>query len=521
MIPERLTIGTVVLVVLVGLLPIGGLAAVSTNGGTGGSTAANGTTAPTGQQLATVVEITDDEVRTEVETEAFEAELERENESATADALADRAEQLRERAGTIADRKENVSTAFEAGDLTVVAFAQRLSVLNARAENVLESFEDLEENAEDVPDEELQRAGYDRNATQDARERLSGLTGSGVNALAKHYTGKSDGNFELESEAGALSIEVESEDGERSREFERERPGSGSITINESDARRAALEELSDVSGGQWMVTETELEEDEGYYEFEVTLTSPAQTGEATVSVDGQTGSVFELEEEIEAPENADDDEGSDDDRADEESQADRNGRLDIEISNGTAGPGETVSLLVTENGTPVEGATVRIDYQDVGTTDDAGRITVTFPQKSDVAIDASVGDREGERTIEFESEPDEAAGELDVEIVEGSADPGQNVTVGVTANGEPVAGAQVDVESEAAGTTDNEGRIVVTLPDEEEVDIDADTSDRSGRLTITLSDGDSTDDGGTSDDSSDDDSNDDDSTDDDSTDDN
>lgn len=159
-----------------------------------------------------------------------------------------------------------------------------------------------------------------------------------------------------------------------------------------------------------------------------------------------------------------------------------------IEIVDGVPAPGETVTLRVTDENGPVADARVRIDYQVVGTTDGDGRITVTFPPKVDVAIDVSKGDFEVERKIEFSTTPTGGSDDLDIGIEPSDPGPGDTVTVTVTAAGEPIAGATVEVGGEEAGTTDADGQLEVTLPTgQDEVEIDADTSDRSGEITVTL----------------------------------
>lgn len=165
-------------------------------------------------------------------------------------------------------------------------------------------------------------------------------------------------------------------------------------------------------------------------------------------------------------------------------------GPLAIEITDGTAAPGETVTLQVTAGEDPVENATVRVDYRTVGTTNETGHLTVTLPHEGDdVAIDAEKGDREGERSIEFTSGGQTSADELSIAVVEGTPGPGATITVEVTADGDPVAGAEVEVAGETAGTTDADGRLTVTLPETEEnaVEIRADSGDLSGERTITF----------------------------------
>lgn len=164
-------------------------------------------------------------------------------------------------------------------------------------------------------------------------------------------------------------------------------------------------------------------------------------------------------------------------------------GALAIEIAEGTVDPGETVTLQVTNDSDPVEDATVRIDYQEVGTTDTDGRLTVTLPREPDVAMDVEKGEREGEREFEFDITPSEGE-TLGIEVVEGSIEPGETVTVAVSADGGPIAGATIEVNGDQVGTTDSDGRIELTVPENTDgVTIEADTSDRSSELTVSFED--------------------------------
>lgn len=170
-----------------------------------------------------------------------------------------------------------------------------------------------------------------------------------------------------------------------------------------------------------------------------------------------------------------------------------REGTLRIAVQEGSPGPGETVSLRITDDEQPVENASVRVDYQEVGTTDTDGTIDVTLPPKDDVAVDAAAGDREGELDLAFDGGDGEVNADdegLGVAVVEGSPAPGATVTLRVTADGTPVAGARVEVGGEDAGTTDGDGRLEIVLPDDDEVEVDVDTSDRSGELDLSLADG-------------------------------
>lgn len=163
---------------------------------------------------------------------------------------------------------------------------------------------------------------------------------------------------------------------------------------------------------------------------------------------------------------------------------------LNIEITDGTPGRGETVTLRVTEDGTPVEDAAVRLDYQTVGTTNETGHLTVTLPHEGDdAAIDAEKDDLEGELSIEFSSDDQTNVDELAITIVDGTPERGSTITIEVKADGDPVAGAEVEVAGETAGTTDANGRLTVTLPEteDEEVEIRADSSDLSGERTVSF----------------------------------
>lgn len=68
--------------------------------------------------------------------------------------------------------------------------------------------------------------------------------------------------------------------------------------------------------------------------------------------------------------------------------------------------PGANVVLSVLEKGRPVEGAVVTVNNQQVGTTDSAGKITLTIPAGAgEVEIKAAVGEKSGELKLEFGGE--------------------------------------------------------------------------------------------------------------------
>ncbi|VTT87072.1 hypothetical protein DM2_3110 [Halorubrum sp. DM2] len=437
----------------------------TTNGTASGSDDENATDgdsrATVGQQLATIIAVTDDEVSGDVAASSLDAALEDANESERATVLAERSAALRERADEIVADQREARVAYEDGEIDRGEFAQRLAVLAGQARTVDRGFERVAGGTDDVSEIELRAAGYDRSANADARERLARVTGTGASALLAQYTGESAGEFSLEVDGG-VSIEVESDDGERSREIERDQPGNGTFEVNQSEALTAATAELSTDADGEWTLRSTDRDEDDGYYEFEFAFFGPETTGEAEVSVDGQTGTVFEFEEETEPRERDDDD----DDDADEETP------LSISIVEGTAEPNATVTLRVTAAGEPVEGATVELDDRDVGTTDADGRIDVTLPDDDEVDIEVVDGEREGELELTLGADDDRDEDDFAERFSVGGSVENGTVDVSVTYDGEGVEGVSASVDGDRVGTTDADGTLSFDAPDDDEFDV-------------------------------------------------
>ncbi|MFC4247457.1 PepSY domain-containing protein [Natribaculum luteum] len=440
-----------------------------------------------GAQLSTVVTATSDEVRTEFENTAFDERIERGNESDRAAAIADRAAVLENRSATLRAEYEAATEAYRNGELDRSAYAQRLASLSARAQGVVESYDRLEERAAEVDDFELAAAGVNETALADGKASVTRLTGAGSEALLRHFTGEERGEVELEFDDG-VSIEVESEDGERSREFERPRDGNGTLVISQSDALAIAEDTLS-AANGTWILDESET--DDGLYEFEFVLTG-SEVGDAEVSVDGETGTVVALEEEIAArDEDEDDEDGEEDNEDDEIDEDDDDKRLAILVDEGTPNPGEQVTLVVLADGQPAAGATVAVNGQSVGETNDDGTITVTLPSE-EADIEAEYADADAELEFEFDDErEDDSRFQADATVENGTA------TVSVTFDGEPVSGATVATD-DWSGTTDDDG--VVSFPfelsdDEDELEVDVVSGELETELELE-SDGDVVEDG-------------------------
>ncbi|QLG50477.1 DUF7096 domain-containing protein [Natrinema halophilum] len=285
-----------------------------------------------GQQLSTVIGVSSDEVQTDFENTAFEVSVEEASEEEQAEAVAERAEELREEAEDIREEYEDATEEYEEGDISKSEYAQRLATLNARATNIADSYEQLQRRAANVSASELRSSGVDPATLDDPIDNVSSVSGTGAAALLDRFTGEAEGEIELET-ADGLSIEVTGEDGERSRELERTRDDDRTISVSQSTALQTARKAIATPETGDWQHVESSVKDHEGAYEFEFALrNAPDQTGEAEVRVDGSSGKVYKLEEEIEARDGDDEDEDEredDDEREDEDEREDDDERED------------------------------------------------------------------------------------------------------------------------------------------------------------------------------------------------
>ncbi|NHN48298.1 DUF4129 domain-containing protein [Halostella sp. JP-L12] len=130
---------------------------------------------------------------------------------------------------------------------------------------------------------------------------------------------------------------------------------------------------------------------------------------------------------------------------------------VSVEVA-GTPTPGATVDLLATAGGEPMRNATVRVDGDRVGETDEDGVITVTVPEDTgdEMRVAVERGSVDGEAIVEL--------GELDVRV-DGLAVAGRPATVVVTVGDEPVPNASVAVNGEAVGRADANGELTASLP--------------------------------------------------------
>ena len=132
--------------------------------------------------------------------------------------------------------------------------------------------------------------------------------------------------------------------------------------------------------------------------------------------------------------------------------------RTDAQIRSETVVPDREFTITATVGETPVPDAAVYQDGEQVATTDATGSATVESreePGETRVAVER--GAVTSEQTIEVP--------ELSVALDAQFPFPGSFASVTVTADGEPVADAQVLLDGDEAATTDADGTASIRLP--------------------------------------------------------
>ncbi|ARS89800.1 hypothetical protein B1756_08640 [Natrarchaeobaculum aegyptiacum] len=235
------------------------------------------------------------------------------------------------------------------------------------------------------------------------------------------------------------------------------------------------------------------------------TTTSDDGTDDAGDGVDGDGGDDAAAggEDESEAP--ADDERDLLEDGADGEAGASYGISVEDELT-----PGGEATVTVTEDGEPLEGATVFFDGDSVGTTDVDGRVTGTVPyttelevtidpdgasqpsivrgagapgsggpQLSATTFDPGVTPQAANDTFEVTAE---TALEVDDPLVAGA-----ETTVTATVNDVPIPEGTVLIAGEEVGTTDDDGTATVTVPESVADDGDADGDDEAQTTTVAV----------------------------------
>ncbi|WP_353634850.1 DUF4382 domain-containing protein [Halobacterium sp. NMX12-1] len=165
-------------------------------------------------------------------------------------------------------------------------------------------------------------------------------------------------------------------------------------------------------------------------------------------------------------------------------------------VGNVTAG--ENATVQVTQDGEPVENATVEAGDVTV-TTDANGTASVSVPADAEefeleasTSEDSAYGETEAELEFELgESEGDDDSDDADSEVelgavLDGSLAPGENASVLVTdGDGDPVEDAEVAVDGEVVGETNADGELTFAVP--EDASLDTEVTVTADGETITL----------------------------------
>ena len=455
---------TVTVAVVAALLFPAGVAVGLVDSGAATQEATNETalSVEVGEQLSTVVTTTSAEIRTEAENVGFDQRFEQANATERSELITQRAAELENRSAELKAAYTALTESYQQGEVWTDEYAQRIAALSGTATNVEKSTARLELRAADLPDAERRAVDITEDDLAEITAGINPLTGKSAAAVLGQFT--EGGASEIEIEVGdRIELSVES-DGERSRQFERPREDddSNAYEINQSTALDIAETELSQPAD-EWALTGVST--GDGVYEFEFAYQGPGE-GEADVSVDGSSGTIFEFEESIEAP-------GDDD--VEESGVED----LSIRVVDGEPAPGANVTLAVTGGGERASNASVQINDERVGQTDADGQIAVTLPDAEEIDIGAELNDAEGELEFEFEEEDDEElAATADIE--------GDTITVSVLLDGQPVEGATVTLNENVTNTTSPDGTTSFTFA-ENELEIDIEYDDHEAELEYEL----------------------------------
>lgn len=427
-----------------------------------------------GGQLSTVIETTGNDVESDVEWAAVDAAFADGTERERAEALAERAAELRESAREVRTDYREATAAYEAGDISRSEYARRLAVLDARAGTLLASYDRLRDRAANVSGFELTAAGLNRTALAASARGVENLTGTGTAALLERFTARRGGEVALERDDG-LTISVESDDDDRSRELERPRDGDDAMTVAQAAALGTARDALDDTAGN-WTLSAATVHAESGYYRFAFRLRTADATGSAEVSVDGSTGEVFHLEEEIAPPEDDDDDEEVED--------------VALVVVEGAVEPGATVTVRALADGDPLAGATVLQDGTPVGRTDDDGTLAVALPDGSTTLTVATGGD-DAELEFEFEREDDAAERRSTFAGIETTASlDGDTVTLTARYGGTAVTDLTVYAGDRRVGTTGANGTVTFRTNATEELELELVRGELEAELTYRVRNG-------------------------------
>ncbi|MFB6254695.1 MAG: hypothetical protein ABEI06_08800 [Halobacteriaceae archaeon] len=464
--PDRspvFTLSMTVILVIATILPVAALPIM--NEGDQSRTQSN-INANVGQQISTVISVASSNIQSVIEQTEFMTILGSVNPSERAEVIADRAEKLQAEAHEIIESYREAIEKYKTGEITKNELARRIAVLNANAKDLLHRVRKLRKMAQNVSQLALKVAGFNSTAFNRTVSKLDRLTGKGPNALLEQFLGNTDGAVTLQTENGITIIEKD--DGEFTKEIERSGDNTTNLSITQTKALEIARNALKNVSA-TWQLVESDIKFEEGQYTFAFSLRNKTVTGEAEVVVDGSSGTIVELEEEIEfrateEDKDTEDEEDEEDEKNETEEKEDANtATLNILIANGTVTPNTTITIKILANGTPVSNVTVLVNDTVIGKTDGNGTISLQLPT-DDVEITAIKGDTKVELDLEFEErEEDEVLNKLNVTATLQN----KTVTLVLSYNGSAIQGAKVYWKNRLVGTTDQNGTISFSINNE------------------------------------------------------
>lgn len=147
----------------------------------------------------------------------------------------------------------------------------------------------------------------------------------------------------------------------------------------------------------------------------------------------------------------------------------------------GEANPGERVRVVATIAGDPVPGATVSVDGDAVGRTDEAGEYALSIPDDGTERLTVRVqrGEIRGQTRIDVRLLRASVTGENALPV------PGQSGTVEAAIGSDAVEGADVSLDGEPVGTTDDRGQASIVLPADPTATVTVTTGDRTTRAWV------------------------------------
>lgn len=141
--------------------------------------------------------------------------------------------------------------------------------------------------------------------------------------------------------------------------------------------------------------------------------------------------------------------------------------------------PGSNVTLTATVESVAIPDATVTVDGERVGRTDENGRYRLTVPDRDSVRVAVARGEIRGETTIDVH--------QLSVRFAPRLVVPGERATVVVTRGGEPVENASVTLAGQRLDTTGPNGTVSFALPNAVDGTVRAETDRQSATVPLWL----------------------------------